>query len=165
MLHCCPHGFPVCGAGTCAAAAGAAATVPWLARVGGGGGGSPSAAQQVRDDLWIDASMGRAPPPTPPPPLYPFECSTAKIGCFAEVGGQDGWANRTVPGRSSRSRSGVVSWAMDWGAPMSVTECARFCHQGMDLVDWRAGAAGFNVTLAGNHLCGCSAGLPPAGAK
>jgi len=34
----------------------------------------------------------------------------------------------------------------------------------MSLDDWTAGASPFNVTLAGNHMCGCSAGVPPTNA-
>lgn len=149
MIHCCPAGFPVCGDGQCMATPGGTASVPWLARNGRRDG------QQRR----VSVGLGRAPPPSPPPPLYPFDCTTQRIGCFAEVGRTDGWKNRTVAAR------GMVNESMAWGTPMSVTDCARFCYQGMDLVDWTAGASLFNVTLAGNHLCGCSGGVPSVDAK
>ncbi len=166
MLHCCPSSFPVCGAGKCTAAAGpGGAAVPWVrARTGSADSAEELALQKQsqRDRLWRDdVGLGRPPPPTPPPPLYPFQCTTTRIGCFAEVPTKDssghlhpgdGWANRTIPTRGT---------VMPWGMPMSVTACARYCYQGMDLVDWKAGASRFNVTLAGNHLCGCSAGVPP----
>ena len=145
MLHCCPPGFPVCGAGKCSAAAGGAA-VPWVARAGG-------------DEQQLGLGLGRLPPPPPPPSLYPFECTTTRIGCFAEAGrAGDGWLNRTVASRQMTNES------MAWGTPMSATACARFCYQGMSLVDWTAGASPFNVTLAGNHVCGCSVGVPPTSA-
>jgi hypothetical protein len=134
MLHCCPAGS-VCGAGKCTAGRIAAETPHHL-------------------------SLGRAPPPPPPPPLYPFECTTTRIGCYAEVGRQDGWINRTVAPRN------MLNEPMAWGDPMSVTSCARFCHQGMRLIDWGdSGPPLFNVTLAGNHLCGCSHGVPPTDSK
>ena len=148
MLHCCPPGFPVCGAGTCAAAPGGA-TVPWLARLSG------AAEAQPRDDLGLGLGLGRPPPPIPPPPLYPFECTATKMGCFAEVGHADGWDNRTVNARNT------PNGPMEWGTAMSVTACARFCYQGMNLVDWSAGASPFTAALAGNRLCACSTGVPP----
>ena len=78
MRTCCPQDFPVCGNGTCERAPGESA---------------PHSAFAAKSPL------GRAPPPPPPPPLYPFECTTTKIGCFAETPTGDGWPviQRTVP--------------------------------------------------------------------
>ena len=41
---------------------------------------------------------------------------------------------------------------------MSVEACARLCHQGLDLANWTPSS--YNVLIAGNHLCGCSIGVP-----
>ena len=157
MLHCCPQDFPICGSGTCSKKSGEG-SVPWAGEL------QTAAARQagVRKaaQLGAELGLGRLPPPPPPPPLYPFECTTAKIGCFAEVGGKaDGWppAQRFLPRRP------VPNAPMAWGAPMSVTACAQFCHQNMTLGAWRT--SGYNVTIAGNHLCGCSAGVPASSAK
>ena len=156
MLHCCPPGFPVCGAaGTCSAVAHSSASAPWIVRTGRPASSDPHHIDAALGPQQLGLGLGRAPPPPPPPPLYPFECTATRIGCFAEQGRADGWANRTI------ARRNMVNESMGWGTPMSVTDCARFCYQGMNLVDWTAGASPFNVTLAGNHLCGCSAGLPP----
>ena len=148
LLHCCPQDFPVCGAGTCTKsdAAGAAA-VPWVRR-------------RTYEETAAAARLGSAPPPPPPPALYPFECTSTKIGCFAEAGAQgDGWppTQRLVPRRPTQNAT------MPFGEPMSVTACARFCHQGMALVDWTTSP--YNVTIAGNHLCGCSVGVPASDPK
>ena len=145
MLHCCPQDFPVCGQnGTCTKRPGADLSFAVAAHTAHARHPPPA------------FTLGRAPPPPPPPPLYPFECTSTRIGCFAEEGRQgDGWPStqRFLPRRPWSPNA-----TMAWGQPMSVEACARFCHQGMTLVDWVTSP--YNVSIAGNRLCGCSVGVP-----
>ena len=132
---CCPSDFPICGpAGQCA---------------------------KSKEDTWKQFSpsgLGRAPPPPPPPTLFPYECKIKPIGCYSEFPGRpttDGWPENQ---RRSAGRGNI----MPWGAMMSVEQCVLYCHQNMEnYTDGRV-VSGWNVTIAGQGLCGCSSGVPAA---